>query len=485
MRGLSLLATTIAFLLPVAISYTAAAELTPLGAKKFSKPNIILILADDLGYGELSCQGNPEIPTPHIDSIATGGVRFTSAYVTAPNCSPSRAGLLTGKFPTRFGHEFNPTGAKNENPAFGLPANQRTIADHLQQAGYVTGLFGKWHLGGTAKYHPYRRGFDEFFGFMHEGHFFVPHPWHGVTTMLRRKVLPGGGQGRRAFGNIVYGTHLSYNEPDYDANNPIVRGSQPVVESSYLTDAWSREAVDFIDRNQDKPFFLYIAHNAVHSPLQGADRYMQKFAHIKDIQRRIFAAMLANLDDSVGTVLKKIRQSRLEKDTLVIFLSDNGGPTRELTSSNLPLRGEKGQMYEGGIRIPFMMSWSGKLPTGKLYHQPVSSVDLHATALTIAGSKPDPKSDGVNLLPYLQDKKQGSPHKTLYWRQGHRAALRSDNWKLVRHSPKNKPDDWELYNLETDLSETNNLASTNPTELQELITQWQQYDNQMIDPVFK
>jgi arylsulfatase A-like enzyme len=306
-------------------------EASPNGARRFGKPNIIVILADDLGYGELGCQGNPQIPTPHIDSLAQQGVRFTAAYVTGPNCSPSRAGLLVGKFPTRFGHEFNPIGAQNENPKYGLPKGETTLADRLQKAGYVTGIIGKWHLGGAAIYHPYRRGFDEFFGFTHEGHFFVPAPWHGVTTMLRRTTLPGGGTGRRTFGKVIYGTHMGYDEPDYDANNPIVRGSQPVTETNYLTDAWSREAVDFIHRHRDKPFFLFVAHNAVHSPLQAADAYMQKFEQINDLQRRIFAAMLANLDNSVGKVCRAVEAAGLQQDTLIFFLSDNGGPTRELS----------------------------------------------------------------------------------------------------------------------------------------------------------
>ena len=214
--------------------------------QKERMPNLIILLADDLGYGELGCQGNKEIPTPYIDSIAKNGVRFTQGYVTAPNCSPSRAGLITGKLGTRFGHEFNPTGAKNEKPDFGLPLSQKTLADFLQNAGYINGLIGKWHLGGTAPYHPFRRGFDEFFGFTHEGHYFVPEPWEGTTTWLRRSVLPGGVKGRRTFGKVIYSTHMGYNEPDYDANNPIVRGSQPVQEKEYLTDAITRESTDFI-----------------------------------------------------------------------------------------------------------------------------------------------------------------------------------------------------------------------------------------------
>ncbi|MBX3437266.1 MAG: sulfatase-like hydrolase/transferase [Planctomycetaceae bacterium] len=466
-------------------SVALPADQSDSGASRFGKPNIIILLADDLGYGELGCQGNSEIPTPSIDSIAQDGIRLTAGYVTAPNCSPSRAGLLTGRFPTRFGHEFNPTGAKNEDPAFGLPLSQRTIADALQGAGYITGLIGKWHLGGTAAYHPYRRGFDEFFGFLHEGHYYVPDPWNGVTTMLRRRMLPGGGQGRRMFGNVVYGTHLPYNEPDYDANNPIVRGSQPVSETAYLTDAWTREAVDFIGRHRNKPFFLLVAYNAVHSPLQGADAYMERFAHVEDIQRRIFTAMLANLDDSVGAVRRKLHDENLEGDTLIVFLSDNGGPTRELTSSNRPLRGEKGQMYEGGIRVPFLLAWPGRLPAGEEYSAAVSSVDLHATVLAIAGAQTDAASDGVDLLPFLRREDHKQPHSGLFWRQGTNAAVRVGDWKLLRHGRANGPGEWELYNLADDLSESQDLASLRSEKRDELLSTWKRFDAEMVDPLFR
>ncbi len=465
-------------------TWGAPAGRGPSGAERFGKPNVVIILADDLGYGELGCQGNPQIPTPHIDSIAGNGVRFTAGYVTGPNCSPSRAGLLTGRFPTRFGHEFNPIGARNEDPGYGLPPGEKTLADAMQAAGYVTGIVGKWHLGGAPPYHPHRRGFDEFFGFTHEGHFFVPEPWNGVTTMLRRRVLPGGGQGRRQFGKVVYHTAMKHDEPDYDANNPIVRGSQPVAETAYLTDAWSREAVDFITRHRDKPFFLLVAHNAVHSPLQGADRYMEKFVHLADLQRRIFAAMLANLDDSVGMVLEALRDQDLEDETLLVFLSDNGGPTRELTSSNAPLRGGKGQLYEGGIRVPFMMAWPGQLPAGKVYYQPVSSVDLYATALAIGGAKADADSDGVDLLPFLKGEKQGRPREVLYWRQGNKTALRVVDWKLVRHG-RNQPGPWELYNLREDISESRNLAAGQPGRLAELRAAWEKLDGEMAEPAFR
>lgn len=448
------------------------------------QPNIIVLLADDLGYGELGCQGNPEIPTPHIDSIAKDGIRFTQGYVAGPNCSPSRAGFLTGKIPTRFGYEFNPIGAKNEAPGIGLPPEQTTIAEMLHDVGYTTALIGKWHQGGSAPYHPHRHGFDEFFGFTHEGHYFVPPPYEGVTTMLRRRSLPGNKQGRWSSDKLIYTTHMGHNEPDYDANNPIVRGGQPVEEHEYLTDALTREAVSFIERHRDKPFFLYLAYNAVHSPLQGADKYMEKFAHIEDIHRRIFAAMLGNLDDSVGAVLKTVEEQNLSEKTLVIFLSDNGGPTRELTSSNLPLRGEKSSMYEGGIRVPFMLKWDGVFPTGKVYEQPITSLDIFPTAAALAGAKENIKLDGVNLMPYLTGEKNERPHEEFYWRQGKRTALRLGDWKLVsmqRH--KNQPI-WELYNIAEDISEEHDLAQVHPQKLADLMQRWQQLDGEMSEPLF-
>ena len=455
-------------------------------AAEFRRPNIVLLVADDLGYGELGCQGNREIPTPHIDSIAKNGVRFTAGYVTAPFCSASRAGLMTGRYQTRFGYEFNPIGAHNEDPRIGLPVTETTLAEHLRDAGYATGLVGKWHLGGHAKFHPLRRGFDEFFGFLHEGHYYVPPPYRGVTTMLRRKTLPGGGTGRwiGKDGKTVLSTHMRSNEPAYDANNPLLRGGQPVTERAYLTDAFTREAVDFIGRHRERPFFLCLAYNAVHSPLQGADGSLRKFAHIKDIHRRIFAAMLANLDDSVGEVLKKLRDERLAENTLVVFLSDNGGPTRELTSSNKPLRGGKGDVYEGGIRVPFLMQWNGRLPKGTVYRHPVISLDVYATAAALSGKPMKRSIDGVDLLPHLTGRDKRRPHETLFWRSGRRTALRSGDWKLLRNPRRRAKTKWELYDLSKDTGESRNLAATNTAKFDELERVWKRLNAEMKPPLW-
>ena len=281
---------------------------------------------------------------------------------------------------------------------------------------------------------------------------------------------------------MIYSTHLG-NEPDYDANNPIVRGSQPVQEEEYFTDAITRESVDFIDRHADKPFFLFVSYNAVHSPLQAADKYMDKFKHIEDIQRRIFAAMLANLDDSVGGIMKKLAKENLEKDTLVFFLSDNGGPTRELTSSNLPLRGEKGQMYEGGIRVPFLFQWPGKVPAGKTYDRPVLSTDIFATIHAAAGApKPQGKYiESYDLLPYLTGEYKEDPHEWLYWRQSHKGAFRVGDMKIVRQTPKK----WELYDLAKDPSETKDLVKEKPEEFKLLLEGWEKINGHMVEPLFK
>ena len=450
-----------------------------------ARPNIVLLFADDLGYGELGCQGNPEIPTPHIDSIAAGGVRFTNGYVTASYCSPSRAGLLTGRYQTRFGYELNLIGAANEIPGLGLPTSEVTIAEHLHDAGYTTALVGKWHQGGTAAYHPLRHGFDEFFGFLHEGHFYVPPPYHGVTTMLRRRTLPDGSEGLWTDGKLIYTTHMRHDEPPYDANNPILRGGQPVDEPVYLTDALTREAVDFIDRHRHEPFFLYVAYNAVHSPLQGADAYMERFKGIEDIHRRIFAAMLSNMDDSVGAILKKLRDEKLEENTLVFFISDNGGPTRELTSSNLPLRGGKGDVYEGGIRVPFLAQWKGTLPAGKVYEHPVISLDVYATAAAIANA-PIPErrsSDGVNLVPYLTGQRDERPHEVLFWRMNKRTAVRVGDWKLVCNPRWGATGDWQLFNLAEDISESDDLAKSHSNKLQELRNVWERLNDEMVEPM--
>ncbi len=442
---------------------TAAASAGTFAQGPRRQPNIVVILADDLGYGELGCQGNAQIPTPHIDSLGSNGVRFTQGYASAPYCAPSRAGLLTGRYQTRFGHERNVVGTRNLDAAIGLPLSEATIADALKAAGYATALCGKWHLGATERFHPQRRGFDEFFGFLHEGHFYVPPPFRGMTTRLRP------------------------NEPPYDDNNPLLRGRAPVEEKQYLTDAIARESVEFIDRNRERPFFLYTAFNAIHSPMQAPVEAMKRFNHIGDEQRQLFAAMLASMDDGVGAILKRLREHRLEEDTLVFFLSDNGGPTAELTSSNRPLRGGKGQLWEGGIRVPFVAQWKGRIPGGQVLHQPVLSLDVLPTALAAARApvRSGQNYDGVNLLPVLTGQDRTAPHETLFWRYANSVALRKGDWKLVRQTrPNDQGGDFELFHLGRDLEERSNLASSEPAMLAELRADLDRINGQMVSPLW-
>jgi len=453
------------------------------GLQAAQRPNIIFIVADDLGYGEPACYGGKDFPTPHIDSLANNGVRFTSGYVTAPFCAASRAALLTGRYQTRFGFEFNPIGAQNADPAIGLPSGERTLAEFLREAGYATALVGKWHQGGTARFNPRRRGFDEFFGFLHEGHYYVPPPWAGHVTWLRRKTLPDGSQGRWTSpdGRMVWSTHMGSFEPDYDADNPLLRNSQPVEEKANLTDAFTREAEDFISRHKAQPFFLYLAYNSPHSPLQGADAYLAKFAYIADIHRRIFAAMVAQLDDGVGRVLARLRAEDLEERTLIVFLSDNGGPTRELTSSNLPFRGEKGQLLEGGIRVPMLLQWKGRVPAGRDETRMVSSLDLFPTALIAAGMKPPANLDGADLLPHLATPGDAPIRARHYWRVGPQAALREGDWKIYR-SRGGKT--WQLYHLSADPAEEHDLAAREPGRVAALAAAWEELDSEMTAPLW-
>lgn len=452
------------------------------------KPNIVVILADDLGYNELSCQGATDLPTPFIDSIASNGVRFTSGYVSAPVCCPSRAGLLTGRYQTRFGHELNAIGVQNFDEHVGLPLSVRTMADRLKELDYATGLVGKWHLGAHPSRHPLERGFDEFYGFLNEGHFYLPKPYLGAVTWLRIAKSPASGGGPLARGRFLFSDHMGngLDEPDYDLDNPILRGREPIVETEYLTDALAREAVDFIERHKQRPFFLFLSLNAPHSPMQAADAYMNRFPDIGDVHRRIFVAMVANLDDAVGRVLSKLDTEGLTDNTLLFFLSDNGGPTRELTSSNFPLRGGKGQVHEGGVRVPFLIQWKGRIPGGLIDRRPVIALDILPTALAAAGAeKPADELDGVDLLPYVAGNEAGLPHQTIYWRYGSRMAVRHGDWKLVgQYDSSSVARNLELYSLSADLGETRNRAGGQPDIVEELQRIFESYDGGMIPPLW-
>ena len=410
------------------------------------KANVIIFLGDDLGYGELGCQGNPEIPTPQIDSIATNGVRFTNGYVSGPYCSPTRAGLMTGRYQTRFGHEFNAGGSFGGN-GFGLPLTETTLANRLKSLGYATCAIGKWHLGGPPQFLPMQRGFDEFFGTVANSPFFKPPAF--VDSRKSPEVH-------------------AITDPDF-----------------YTTDAYADRAVDWLEKHKHEPFFLYLPFNAQHAPLQATQKYLDRFTGIEDEKRRTFAAMLSAMDDAVGRVLAKVRQIGQEENTLVVYLTDNGGPTQQTTSKNDPLKGFKATTSEGGVRVPFMMQFKGHLPAGKVYNQPVIQLDLLPTALAAAGGKVDSawKLDGVNLLPYLTGDQQGPPHETLYWRFGDQWAIRHGDWKLVV-SKIDGPQP-RLYNLAADIAEAKDLSAHEPGKVQTLKTLWDRWNAEQADPKWR
>jgi arylsulfatase A-like enzyme len=419
------------------------------------KPNILVIVGDDMGYSDVGFQNCKDIPTPNLDRLAADGVRFTSGYVSGPYCSPSRAGLMSGRYQTRFGHEFNSGGAGG-----GLPVTETTLANHLKSGGYVTGIVGKWHLGNSPAMHPQQRGFDTFFGFLGGMH--------------------------------------SY----FDAGG-IMRGTEPVKEFDYATDAFSREACSFIEQNKERPWFLYLAFNAVHTPMHATEDRLAKFPNIANKQRRTYDAMMLALDDAVGKVRAKLAETGQEENTLITFISDNGGPVMHIFgdtvngSRNDPLRGSKCTTLEGGIRVPFVIAWPGHVKPG-VFDSPVIQLDLHATGLAAAGVDPKPewKLEGVNLLPFVSGEKAGSPHQALFWRFGQQMAIRSGDWKLVRYVkaadgekstsgrrlPSAPVTETMLYNLANDIHEDKDLAAKMPEKVKELQTMWDEWNKLNIAP---
>lgn len=413
------------------------------------KPNILVIVGDDMGYSDVGVHGCKDIPTPNIDALAAAGVRFTNGYVSGPYCSPTRAGLLSGRYQQRFGYDFNPGGTN------GLPLTETTLANHLKTAGYTTGLVGKWHLGSQPELHPLKRGFDEFYGFLG-------------------------------------GAHSYFNAAG------VMRGTTPVEELDYTTDAFGREAVSFVERHKVEPWFLYLAFNAVHTPMDATDDRLKKFPNIENPQRKTYDAMMLAMDEAIGRVRAKVAELGLEGDTLVTFIADNGGPVMPSTtingSINRPLRGGKRTTLEGGIRVPYLIAWPGHVKPG-VCQQPAIQLDLHATALAAAGIAPRPewKLEGVDLLPYLGGEKSGAPHEALCWRMGEQMAIRCGDFKLVRYD--NNADtltgarnqgvtEAKLYNLREDLGETKDLAAAMPEKVKELQAKWDEWNKSNIPPAW-
>lgn len=419
------------------------------------RPNVIIILTDDQGYADVGFNGSTEIPTPEIDRIANNGVVFTSGYVSYAVCGPSRAGLLTGRYQDRFGFSKNPLLAPKD-PQMGLPLSEETMADLLKNVGYTTGVFGKWHMGAHPDLIPNKRGFDEFYGFLSGGHRYFPEEYVLQDLTEAKTQIDG------------YRTKL-------------LRNTTRVEETEYLTDALSREAVDFVERHHEEPFFIYLSYNAPHTPLQATEKYLKRFSHIEDKKRRTYAAMVSAVDDGVGALLDKLEELKIDENTLVFFLSDNGGPSPHNSSDNAPLRGFKGDFYEGGIRVPFAVQWKGVIPAGIKYDHPVISLDIFSTAAAVSKATPKNSLDGVNLVPYLTGAIQDVPHEELFWRNYNNAkfAVRTADSKQITVGEK-----VELFDIQKDISEKVNLASEQLSRVEKLRRIVKEWESTLMDPIF-
>jgi arylsulfatase A-like enzyme len=469
----------------VTISFALLGVITSCGTSH-EKPNIIVILADDLGYKDVGFNGSEEVPTPNIDRLAESGVRCTNAYVSHPYCGPSRAAIITGRYHRRFGHESNP---RSYDEVEGLPLSEITIADLIRGQGYATGVIGKWHLGNNKIFHPNRRGFDHFFGFTEGWHYY----------------------------------HLDKSSVDNENHILLERNGEVDLKyqgkRAYLTDVLTFESIDFILQNKDNPFFLYICYNAPHTPFEATEKYLQRVEHINlDASfledgnmkeqyienRRIYAAMVNAMDEGVGSIMKTLEDEGIRDNTLVFFLSDNGGDGRfnlrflndqhalnqsleqpvhyPMAANNLPLRGNKGDVLEGGISVPFVVSWPGVLPEGTDYHGIVSAMDILPTSIALAeGKLPEDRSyNGNNLMPFIKGIVPADTSRDLRWYRFYanneggklNISARRGPWKLYRESIH---DSFHLYNLDDDIGEINDLADSYPEIVVEMVRNYEEW----------
>lgn len=410
-------------------------------------PNVLLILADDLGYEDLGFQGSKEIQSPNLDQLAKNSIRFTDGHVTASVCSPSRAGLMTGRYQQRFGHEANTPSFPN-----GMDLEEVTMAQRMKSLGYRTAVIGKWHLGATDQQYPTQRGFDLFYG-LREGsrsYFYEP----------KKSDKPGN---HRAI-------ELNGKQVEFDG---------------YLTDVLGDQAAEYIQQPSEKPFFVFLSFTAPHGPMHATEDDLKRIAHITNKRRRTYAAMVWAMDRAIGNVVKHLKKSGEFDNTLIWFLSDNGGATNN-SSSNLPLAGHKGIKFEGGIRVPFLMHWPAKFPKGRVEDRLVSALDILPTSVAAAGGEVETESsknrplDGVNLLPYLTNENTGVPHQKLYWHKLWFSAMRNGPWKLIYVQDYG----YALYNLNDDLGESQNLAAAMPDRVESMSRQLNEWKSSLMEPLW-
>ncbi len=425
-------------LLRIVLSVVAAMCVVAIGAGQAlaRKPNIVVIMADDLGYADLGFQGSKTIPTPHLDSLRRGGVRFTDAHVTASVCSPSRAGLMTGRYQQRFGHHANvPPSDKGMDPA------EMTLGEALKARGYATGFIGKWHLGASESRYPTRQGFDVFVG-LREGHRSY---WYAPKADDR----PG-------------------------SHKAIERNGKQVTFDGYVTDRFGDWAVEFIDANRTRPFFLYVSFTAPHGPMHAKKEDLARLG-----TNKAYNAMVYSMDQNVGKIVAALKGHGLADKTMIWFLSDNGGIARD--ASNAPLTGKKGSAFEGGHRVPFTLTWPGVVKANTDEARMISALDIYPTCLAAAGGDPaaNPRPlDGVDLKPFLTGAKKGVIHERLFWQRENIAALRHGPWKLIYVDQAG----YGLFDLSRTLAETNNLASGNLPRAKTMAAQLTQWRSGMSEP---
>ncbi len=418
------------------------------------KPNIIVFMADDMGYADAGFTGSQDILTPNLDKLAASGVVFRQGYANHPFCGPTRAALLSGLYQHRFGFETNPA-YDPANSIMGIDPDVPLFPKRLQKVGYVTGCVGKWHLGAADPFHPNNRGFDYFYGFLGGGHDYF---------------------------------RIDLTEPVKEAYlQALIRNDKPATFDGYLTTALSRDAANFVENNKDKPFFLYVAYNAPHGPLQAPAEDIERYKHISDMKRRVYAAMVDVMDRGIGEVISAVDRNGLRDNTLIFFLSDNGGPQASKQkpgkwngSSNEPFRGGKGDLYDGGVHVPFIASWPARIPAGTTFEAPVISIDISRTAVAVAGASPGGKHamEGVNLIPFVTGEKSGVPHEALYWRSGPKwSVLAADGTKHVRETDGKSP---QLFFLPDDVAEANDLVASQPERARELRDQWESWNAQNV-----
>lgn len=429
---------------PKVLRYTtdSKAEKTAEAAKK---PNIIVILTDDQGWADVGFNGATDIPTPHLDRLAGQGIIFTNGYVSHPYCSPSRAGLLTGRYQARFGHDCNmPYDAENDNTV-GTPLAEIMMPEALKPLGYRTSAIGKWHLGDHPDLYPTAQGFDHWFGFPAGGMNYWGKPSTAIRTVYRN-------------GKAV-----------------------PLEELSYLTDDFTAEAIDFINQKDEKPFFIYLAYNAPHAPDQVTQKYLDQTQHIEYGGRSIYAAMVNAVDAGVGKIDSTLIANGMKENTLIVFLSDNGGRTTH--ADNRPFRGHKGMLFEGGIKVPFFMTWPKSLPAQQKYEHPISSLDLFPTFLHAAGEKLNQQHqlDGTSLLPYVLGENEARPHEQLFWRSvgNFEYAVRVQDFKLYKSAYKGKT---LLFDLKKDPYEREDIAAEYPDQIAQMEKAYQAWDAKNIAP---